>query len=57
MGVPLYLNPYYLLTVGFGVDADFSRGEWFSCLMVYGAVAIAFSALAWRVIDQSGEQM
>jgi ABC-type transport system involved in multi-copper enzyme maturation permease subunit len=57
MRVPLYLNPYYFLTVGFGVAGNISRGEWFTCLMVYGAIAVAFSALAWRAIDQSGEQM
>lgn len=57
MRVPLYLNPYYFLTVGFGVAANISRREWFTCLMAYGAIAIAFSALAWRAIDQSGEQM
>ncbi len=54
---PLYLNPYYFLTVSFGVAANISRAEWFYCLMVYGCLGISFSTLAIRAIDQSGEQI
>jgi ABC-type transport system involved in multi-copper enzyme maturation permease subunit len=55
--IPLYLNPFYFLTVGFGVAGNISRVEWFICLMVYSALALAFSTLSWRAIDQSGEQL
>jgi ABC-2 type transport system permease protein len=57
MRVPLYLNPYYFLTVSFGVAAGISRGEWFICLMVYATIAVAFSTLACRAIEHSGEQL
>jgi hypothetical protein len=55
--VPLYLNPYYFLTVSFGVVAGISRGEWSICLMVYATIVVAFSTLAWRAIEDSGEQL
>ena len=55
--VPLYLNPYYFLTVSFGVAAGISRFEWSICLMVYATIALAFSALAWRSVERSGEQL
>ncbi|HEU4413625.1 MAG TPA: ABC transporter permease subunit [Candidatus Angelobacter sp.] len=55
--MPLYLNPYYFLTVSFGVAADISRGEWLICLAVYAGIAVAFVALTWRAIENSGEQL
>jgi ABC-2 type transport system permease protein len=55
--IPLYLNPFYFLTVGFGVAGNISRKEWLVCLVVYVALGIAFSTLSWRAIEQSGEQL
>jgi ABC-type transport system involved in multi-copper enzyme maturation permease subunit len=55
--VPLYLNPYYFLTVAFGVAAGISRLEWLICLLIYATIAVAFSALTWRAIEESGEQV
>ena len=55
--MPLYLNPYYFLTMSFGVAANISRGEWLICLAVYAGIAVAFIALTWRAIENSGEQL
>ena len=55
--VPLYLNPYYFLTMGFGVAANISRSEWLICLAVYVSIAVSFIALTWRAIENSGEQL
>lgn len=55
--VPLYLNPYYFLTMGFGVAANITRAEWLICLAVYVGIAVAFVALTWRAIENSGEQL
>ena len=55
--VPLYLNPYYFLTMGFGVAANISREEWLICLAVYASIAVTFVALTWRAIENGGEQL
>jgi ABC-type transport system involved in multi-copper enzyme maturation permease subunit len=55
--IPLYLNPYYFLTMGFGVAANISREEWLICLAVYATIAVSFTALTWRAIDHGGEQL